>query len=144
MSTLHVYDKAKYHYETVANYGLPEDSAYYHTAYFLKWLIEKDLVGGVFLDDFSEELSQCKNNKMSVIKLYKIVDRCLVSDMLSEEGNRFTLYYFDFENGSYLADYAEALASDLESIFHVSYNDEIYNQIKQVIEKRYNDWKRGV
>ena len=41
MSSPHVYDKAKYHYETIEQHGLSEEHAANHTVVFLRWLIER-------------------------------------------------------------------------------------------------------
>ena len=141
MNTINVYDKAKYHAKTVSDYGLPKEHAYNHTTYFLKWLIDNDLVGGVLTEDFSNELSQCKSGAMTVNRLYEITDCCLVSDMLNEDGNQFALYYFDFENGRYLSDYETTLLGNLESMFHIAYSDANYKLFKSVIDNQFAKWK---
>ena len=42
----YVYDKAEYHYETVTTWGLDSVQAEVHTAFFLGWLIDNDLIVG--------------------------------------------------------------------------------------------------
>ena len=60
--------------------------------------------------------------------------------MLSDEGNAFSQFYFDFEKGQYIRDY-ETLADDLWSIFSLRFNDENYSKIKPLIDKAYRSWK---
>jgi len=61
--------------------------------------------------------------------------------MLNEEGNKFTQFYFDFENGQYINDYENNLANDLPSIFHVQDTWENYEKARKFINIRYNQWK---
>ena len=51
MNSPHVYDKAKYHDETIEQHGLPEEHAANHTVVFLRWLIENDLMGESFITE---------------------------------------------------------------------------------------------
>jgi hypothetical protein len=48
MNNTIVYDKAKYHDETVMEYGLSIEQASVHTAFFLGWLIENNLYSHEF------------------------------------------------------------------------------------------------
>jgi hypothetical protein len=43
MSSPIVYDKAKYHHETVTEWGLDSVQTEVHTAFFLGWLLDNDL-----------------------------------------------------------------------------------------------------
>jgi hypothetical protein len=141
VNTIHVYDKAKYHAKTVSDYGLPKEHTYNHTTYFLKWLIDNDLVGGVLTEDFSDELLQCKSGVMTINRFYEITDCYLVSDMLNEDGNQFALYYFDFDKGRYLSDYETTLLGNLESMFHIAYSDANYKLLKNVMDNQFAKWK---
>jgi hypothetical protein len=144
MDEIHVYDKAKYHLDSVSNCGLPREHAYNHTTVFLRWLIENDLVGGVLVEDFSDELEKCRARHITVNRLYEIVDRCLASDMLSEQGNAFARDYFEFETGGYLADYSSTLQGDLPSELHVPFTEENYQKMSLVVDRRYSEWmKKG-
>jgi hypothetical protein len=53
-------------------------------------------------------------------KVFEACDGVFMEDMLSEEGNGFAQYYFDFERGQYLRDYGELLAKGLPTIYHVA------------------------
>jgi hypothetical protein len=61
--------------------------------------------------------------------------------MLSEEGNAFAMHYFDFERGRYIHDYIAALQGSLPSEFHVDCTEDNYQKMRQVIDRRYDEWK---
>lgn len=62
--------------------------------------------------------------------------------MLSEEGNAFAMHYFDFERGQYIHDYVANLQNDLPTEFHVDYNEENYQKMRKVIDRRHAEWKQ--
>ena len=101
MSSPVVYDKAKYHLESVEQYGLDEEQAYVHTAFFLGWLIEHDMMSEEFLEESAAQISDFKARKITPIQIYEWWDGCLIDDMLSDEGNAFAQSYFDFDKGKY-------------------------------------------
>ena len=135
-----VYDKAKYHMESVEQEGLDEDQTFVHTAFYLRWILEHKLYSEEFKEDAKEQISLFESGKFSALKMYQYWDGCLIDDMLSEEGNAFTQHYFDFENGRYLQDY-EAVTKDLPSMFKVEFNDDNYLILKPRIEEAYATWK---
>jgi len=137
-----VYDKAKYHRESVELAGLDEEQAGVHTAFFLGWLIDNDLVSDEMRDECGELLADYKSRKKTAIDVYGWWDCCLIDDMLSAEGNAFAQAYFDFKNGQYLTDYGELLVRDLPSEFHVPYTWENYEIIRLQIDRRYTDWHK--
>jgi hypothetical protein len=46
------YDKSKWHSETVAEYGLPEEHASHHIVFFFRWCIEHDFVSDWLRSEF--------------------------------------------------------------------------------------------
>lgn len=141
MKSPHVYDKAKYHYETVDQYGLSESHAANHTVIFLRWLIERDLMDKFFVDESGGILEEFRRGKTSIHEVYEWWDCCLIDVMLSEEGNGFAMHYFDFESGKYIHDYIELLQGSLPSEFHIEYTEDNYQRMKEVIDRRYQEWK---
>jgi hypothetical protein len=137
----HVYDKGKYHYDSVEEYGLPESHAYHHTVYFLRWLIDNDLMSEEFNSETAALVEECRAGRASVLDVYEHWDCCLIDDMLSPEGNGFAKRYFDFEKGKYLSDYTGALQGTLPSEFHIDYNEANYQILKPIIDGRYANWK---
>jgi hypothetical protein len=136
----HVYDKAKYHSQSVHEHGLPEEHAYNHTTFFMSWLIKNGLMSSWFEEEAKAELQQFRNGTLTVNKLYEYWDGCFISDMLSNDGNAFARAYFDFENGKYLADYCKCLQKALPSEFHVPYTEANEALIHNVISQRYQEW----
>jgi hypothetical protein len=143
MSENYVYDKAKYHDDSIEEAGLPEEHACNHTVYFLRWLIEHDLMSEMFLTEGRDALASFRGGQTSIHQLYEWWDCCLLSDMLSDEGNVFARHYFDFEHGSYLKDYVKALQGHLPSVFHIPYSDESYRKLAPIVDSRFREWKRG-
>ena len=141
MSDPVVYDKAKYHFETVDDYGLPEIHAYIHTGLYLGWLIENNLLDEEFIDDFGEEIPKFIAREITAPELFSIWDGVLIDDMLSDEGNEFSIHYFDFDKGQYLEDYNKALVKDLPSEFHVNDTWDNYEIVKNFVTRRYIEWK---
>ena len=134
----YVYDKAKYHYGGDYLRDLSEEKAFVHTGMFVGWLVEH----GMIKEDFEPDTKGFKERKATGAKLYESWDGCLISEMLSDEGNRFARDYFDFDRGKYLADYQELLAKGLPSPYHVADTWENYDTIKKRIDQRYVDWKK--
>lgn len=141
MSSPHVYDKAKYHYETIEQHGLSGEHATNHTVMFLRWLIERRMMSEFFETESEGPPWQFGPGAMSIHQVYNWWDCCLVDDMLSEEGNAFALHYFDFEHGRYIHDYIETLQGSLPSEFHVVYTEDNYQKMRQIIDRRYAEWK---
>jgi hypothetical protein len=137
----HVYDKAKYHYETVEQHGLTQEHAANHTVFFLRWLMERDLMSKFFVEESRDILEKVRAGRATIYEVYEWWDCCLIDEMLSKEGNRFAMHYFDFDTGKYLQDYAEILQGALPSEFHVDYTEESYQRMKRVIDRRYTEWQ---
>ena len=141
MESPYVYDKAKYHLESVEEHGLPEEHASNHTVYFLRWLIENDLMSEEFATESDAILKQFRTGNASIHAVYGWGDCCLIDDMLSPEGNRFAMKYFDFAKGKYIHDYMELLQGDLPSEFHIVYTEQNYRLLKPIIDERYRKWQ---
>jgi len=137
-----VYDKSKYHAETVGQYGLAESHASHHTLFFLRWLIDNDLMGEEFLAE-AAPIEEYRAGRRTLLSLYEWWDCCLIEGMLSEEGNRFARHYFDFDRGHYLSDYRKILQGSLPSEYHVEFSDRNYGKLKPVIDRRYRRWKQS-
>ena len=60
---------------------------------------------------------------------------------LNELGNAFTCAYFDFEKGSYVADYEATLGKGLAELYYVKDTWENYDRLKPVLDKRFRMWR---
>jgi hypothetical protein len=133
-----VYDKAKYHYDGDYPKELSRQQAFVHTGMFVGWLVEHDMIAKEFL----AETEGFKERTVTGPEIYKAWDGCLTSDILTDEGNRFAVDYFDFERGEFLNDYQEVLANDLPSLYHVKDTWENYEILRERIDSRYEAWKK--
>ena len=137
------YDKAKYHYETVQEEGLPDAHAANHAMYFMRWLIERDMMSEFFCNEGKEPLAGFRRGEWTIHQVYGWWDEVLAGDMLSDEGNAFAIAYFDFDKGVYLKDYEETLLGKYESTWHIPFTEENYRKFKTVIDRRYEEWKQN-
>lgn len=139
----HVYDKAKYHYESIEEEDLPEEHASNHTVPILRWLIENNLMSDFFVNEGANPLANYKSGELTIHELYQWWDTCLTSDMLNEEGNAFAKQYFDFSRGKYISDYKATLQGQLPSEYHIVYSDASYERLRPVIDRRYTEWRNA-
>ncbi|HXC01629.1 MAG TPA: hypothetical protein VNU49_03185 [Opitutaceae bacterium] len=142
MTSPHVYDKAKYHYETIEQHDLSEEHAANHTVVFLRWLIDRRMMSEFFEKEAVEILRKFRAGQATIHQVYEWWDCCLIDDMLSEEGNAFAKHYFDFEHGRYIHDYIATLKHGLPTEFHIDYSEGNYQTMKKVIDRRYEEWKK--
>jgi hypothetical protein len=133
-----VYDKAKYHYDGDYRKGLARKQAFVHTGMFVGWLVEHDMIA----KDFLAETEGFKERRITGPEIYEAWDGCLITDILTDEGNRFAADYFDFQHGEFLNDYQEVLAKGLPSLYHVKNTWQNYEAIRQKINLRYENWKK--
>lgn len=139
MST--IYDKADYHLGGSFPRNLSEVHAYIHTGMYLGWIIDNNLVSEFFEEESSEDIKKFKQRKMTGTQIYQKWDGVLDSDMLNDEGNKFSQYYFDFDKGNFANDYEKLLCTDYPTIFHPNDTWENYYKLKEIIDERYESWK---
>lgn len=139
---IYVFDKAKYHQDSIEEDLLQEDQAYVHTGMFLAWLTNNDLCSEELNIESIQTIRKIKNREVSPATLYMEWDGCLIGDMLNQIGYNFALDYFDFENGAYLSDYEKLLESDDASIFGQPNTWEMYDRLSSIIGQRFSAWKK--
>ncbi|MES2570639.1 MAG: hypothetical protein V4710_11375 [Verrucomicrobiota bacterium] len=136
-----VYDKAKWHFEGDFPKSLPIYQGYVHIGFFLAWAIERDLAGALLTDDFAEEVAQFRSGEISGPRLLQITDGVLDDQMLSDEGNRFTLAYYEDLDDGYFTDYPATFAKE-ESIYHVQDTRENFAKIRKKLDARFDAWRQ--
>lgn len=138
-----VFDKAKYHFDSILAVELDEEQAYVHTGMFFAWIIKNDLYSEFLLEESQEEIELTKKEKISPSELYMNWDGVLIGELLNKIGYNFAAEYFDFENGEYVNDYELTLASNDPDIFRVKNNWESYHKIAKVITERFEKWNKN-
>ena len=71
--TTFVYDKAKYHFETIEHLGLPEEHCYNHTTFFMSWLVRKRLMSDWFEQECQPEVARYRAGTFSINELYELL-----------------------------------------------------------------------
>lgn len=132
-----VYDKAKYHEGSCQEEGLSGDHSFMHTAVFMCWLAEKNLLDPELAKDCEDQILRIKSRTGSPIELYEWIDGCFFDDMVCPEIRGFVDSYFDFESGRFATDYSTYCAAGLKSIFHVPISWASYELMIPVIEARH-------
>lgn len=137
-----VYYDAKRYLEVVETLRLPKQHASNFAVFFLRWLIERDLVSSSFKKERSI-LEQFRTGKASIHDVFERWNNCLTEEMLSDQGNAFALYYLD--DRAYEKDYARVLQARLLlpslSQIHVEYSEKNYQRLSTVIDRRFEEWK---
>ncbi|VAW11237.1 hypothetical protein MNBD_BACTEROID03-1398 [hydrothermal vent metagenome] len=137
-----VFDKAKYHFESINEAELDEEQAYVHTGLFFAWIIKNDLYSEFLLEESPEEIEQTKNEKISPSELYMNWDGVLIGEVLNQIGYNFATDYFDFENGDYVNDYEKTLCSTDPDIFRVKNTWGNYHKIAKIIDVKFESWNK--
>ncbi len=135
------YDKSKWHDEAVAQFGLPEEHASHHIVFFFRWCIEHDFLIGWLRTEWPDDYTAVREGRLNALAYFEKLDRCLIDDMLSDEGNAFAAAYY--EHGRYIEDLTGTLKGSLPSEYHIPFNDDTYGRLKQLIDGRYAAWKAG-
>lgn len=141
------YDDASWHYAGDFPADLPTSAGATHIGMFLAWSLLNGLGGEVHLDDFTDTLEKLRQRKITPgAYLIEVCDEKFTDEDLSLEGSEFAESYFcvDGKLGPYLDDYVGTLGQSGRSGYHVPDTWESYDRLAPVIQKRFDEWKRGV
>jgi hypothetical protein len=136
----YVFDKAKFHDNSIRQLGLDEVQAYVHTGLFFAWLVDNGLMSDFFIKETGSEVEKLKARKISPATIYRNWDGVLLGEMLSEKGFNFALSYFDFDKGTYMVDYEKVFNVTGDKVFTVKDTWDNYEKIKPVIDVVYKKW----
>jgi hypothetical protein len=137
------YDDASWHYGGDFPKGLPDEAGATHIGMFVAWALLNGLAGEFFLTEGADSLALLKSRRLTPGTF--LLDECdekFTDDMLNEEGNAFAQDYYDPEKGQYSEDYAEILAENAPTIYHVPDTWKSYDKLAPVIASRFKEWKR--
>lgn len=133
-------DRLEWH----AQADLPADSSREqgctHIGMFLAWALLSGHAGEIHRRGLAEALTALRARHLTGHEL--LVTQCggrLTEDDLDEEGNAFADAYY---RAPYLQDYADVLARDLPSLYHVADTWENYDQIAPVITRAFEAWRK--
>ncbi|WP_296149662.1 hypothetical protein [uncultured Flavobacterium sp.] len=150
------FDDASWHYGGKFPKELPNKNGATHIGMFLNWCIGNNLISKELIDEAKDEIEQIKCQKLTGAEfLIDVCDEKLVTDDLNETGNEFALDYYDDDTefgkkfNSYTDDYSEVFNKkaeqngfEYESFYHVEDSFDNYNLLKNIIDKRFEEWKQ--
>lgn len=135
------FDKAKWHLEGDFPEELDPDQAYVHTGFYVGWLVMNDLISEELKEISKATITAFGNKEITSVQFYRDqMDGVFTSNDVNSLGFKFTQAYFDFEKGSYLADYENTRALDLPSLFHIADTWEHFHEISDVIDMRWKEF----
>ena len=133
-------DRADWHYGGQYPKDLPAENGGTHIGIYLAWVINSDLGSEELLEYVAAKLPAFQRREITGRDLLlKELDEKFFSSLLSEEGQAFTTAYY--ESNQYVQDYAEALGTGLESLYHVKDSWDNYDRIAQTIDQRLATWR---
>lgn len=135
------YDDIKWHLNAEYPKELESNKALTHIGMFMGWVIDKGFEGELLQKHFSKELQEFKDRKITGAEFLELCcDNKLVSEDLNAEANKFAEKYY--ASDKYIDDYVDLSDDNNETIFHEPDSWEKYEEVKKVINKRYEEWKQ--
>ena len=135
------YDDSEYFFMNFTDDDLPVEAGATHIGMFMAWVIMHDL----FSDDFhsTQEIEKVKSRKITGRDF--VIDSCdgkLCDEDLSEEGNKFVMWYYE---SKYFDDYCkvfEISGDGVNEFCGIEDKWENFEKLTLVLDKRLNEWKK--
>ncbi|MGX9713409.1 DUF7832 domain-containing protein [Janthinobacterium lividum] len=149
------YDRIDWHSGGKYPDDLPEENGGIHIGMFLAWLLNEGMASDFHRTDSPDELRRLASREMTGLQfLIEACDGKLWEDDLNDQGNAFTVDYYDKkspfaqQHGSFLQDYcdvfnrhAAAHGFEYASVYHVQDTWEKFDQLKPMLDQRYSQWQ---
>jgi len=138
------YDDASWHYEGDFPENLPREAGATHTGLFVAWMLSNGFASEELIDDFSDDLEALQDGKLTgPVFVMTVLDEKFTSDELTDEGNAFTLAYYQGKDNdsTYVDDYLQALNLTQEQIYTASDDSQSYEALSPIIAKRLEQWR---
>lgn len=158
-------DDVDAHLESIREKNLPVDeiTAYNHLAIYLRWCMEHDLMGDLFMSEYGYVVSAVQNSAVQNIPDLRVLLRdeehlngCLLRPYFNDEGAAFAEWYYgDGDDDSHyfpcdIDDYAESYFGTErynseefqdEAYLFVPWTEQYYQDMARVIDSKYEEWK---
>ncbi len=138
----YVFDKAKFHDNSISEAGLDDVQSFVHSGIFLSWIVRNDLISDYLLKECTRLIKLTKTEKVSPTELYEYLDGGLIGELFNKVGYNFALDYFDFDTGYYVEDYDTALTLNEPDIFRAANTWESYHKIAKIMDSRFEKWAK--
>lgn len=139
---------------------LPDICGANHIAAFFRWVMEHDMICDDFAEFFADELPLLRQGKYDIRRfIINSLGGELTMDILTEEGQKFAEYYYDFYHNddepcypgdvdSMALEYfgEERYNSDEfcnEAYLFVPYDEEYYKAMSKFIDKNYKEFNKN-
>ena len=144
IDSTYVFDKAKYHIESVESDNLSENQAFVHTAFFIVWCVEKNLINDTFKRQFANKIEKIQSRQISPTTIYHSMDGVFIGGILTLEGYNFAMQYFHLSNGRYLKDIErlKSLTRKNKSIYGIEDTWSNFGIVKELLDKKLLIWNK--
>lgn len=133
------FDRVEWHAGADFPKGLPHEAAATHIGMFIAWAIIRKHEGFLHRQSHARELDAVRARTMTGAQFLRACcDGKLWEEDFNGEGAAFANHYYA---KTYLTDYVDALAGNVESVYHVPDSWQAFDQIGAVIDKRFAAWK---
>jgi hypothetical protein len=150
------YDDASWHYGGDYPENLPDENAAIHIGMFIAWNIENGFLSEKQKAESSEDIQKVQERKMTGGEfLINDLDGKFLDEDLCELGNDFANDYYNDDTkfakkySNYYNDFCETFDKkaeengfEYETVYHVEDTWENYELIKNLIDKRFEEWKK--
>jgi hypothetical protein len=139
------YDDASWHYGGKYPDDLPPEAAATHIGMFVAWCVLQGLNSAELLEDFGAEVKKLRNRKLGPGAFLLVMDEKFCSDALNDEGNAFTLAYYQGKNhdSRYVDDFFAAFKVDGSTIYGVPDTWKTFDTLSARIARRYGAWTKA-
>ena len=133
-NTLTTYYRSDWHLAT----GIPKTYAQARkfVGFFLRWLIEQDLMSEQFYQSYQPQAELCKKGELKGSQVIGYMSDGLYLEQLSALGNQFALQYFP---EVYQRDYQATFPA--YSTVYITNNEKNYQKMEKVLNDRFYEWK---
>lgn len=139
-----MYDKAKWHFESVDELSGDPDDAYAPGAYFFAWAAENDLLASTRCSgSFAAAVEQFRRREITGVQLYRMAGGVLDSHDLRSQAAQFADHYLARGTNEYLLDLRRHLPPGVKHDLALGWRWEVYGNLATTISKRYEAWRSG-
>lgn len=150
-------DSAKEHLELIAKHGLcvEELAEYNHLAAYLRWCMERNLMGDVFLEQHGDVVRAVQNGSATDLRAFardELGGRLMITDYNCDgvrfanwynTGNRSMPYAYIKDLKAYAQEYFKEQESAAPEALYLllPWGDEYYKAVRAIIAKRFAEWQ---
>lgn len=146
-----MYDNIRFHLDEDYPQGLPPENAATHIGMYWTWAVQAGLANPVWQNaaESAQDFAELVSGKISGRHfLLKHMDGALTPEDFTEQGRRFTEFYYDDEEdgyGVFMENYVLTLDTpSLGGFYHVPNTPETYRRLKPVFQNAFEQWQNSL